>query len=195
MKVILNQDVPNLGELGDVKNVANGYARNYLFPKGFAVPHNDKMVALFDKRKAEIEQHKAEKRNASAGLKTRIEAEELTIGASAGENGKLYGAITGATIADELAKKGITIDRKRIEIPSKTLKNTGKYHLTVKLYEKDEATLTLVIVNTEPKKEPKPEAKPRHESKEVQEGEAAAPAEAGAAPAEAAVAENAPAGE
>ena len=163
MKVILNQDVPELGELGDIKNVAAGYARNFLFPKGFAVPHNDKSIALFAKRKAEIEKRKDEKRLASSGLKEKIEAEELTIAMPAGENGKLYGAVTGTTIADELAKKGISVDRKKLEIPNKAIKNTGKYKVGIKLYEKDEAILTVSIVNSEPKKEHKPEAKPRHE--------------------------------
>ncbi|HQO65687.1 MAG TPA: 50S ribosomal protein L9, partial [Spirochaetales bacterium] len=78
MKVILNQDVPNLGELGDVKDVAAGYARNFLLPRGLVYPFSPATVALFEKRRAEIEAHKAAKRASSSDLKTKLEAEELT---------------------------------------------------------------------------------------------------------------------
>ncbi|MDE7140120.1 MAG: 50S ribosomal protein L9, partial [Treponemataceae bacterium] len=74
MKVILNQDVKHLGEMGDVKNVANGYYRNYLFPHGFAVPYNDVTVAYFESRKEEIEARKEQKRKDAASLKDKLEA-------------------------------------------------------------------------------------------------------------------------
>jgi len=105
MKVILNQDVPSLGEIGDVKDVAPGYARNFLLPRDLAVVYNDRTVRLFEKRKAEIEAIKEQKRKASMSLKEKLEAEELSIVMPAGANGKLYGAVTNANIADELLKK------------------------------------------------------------------------------------------
>ena len=74
MKIILNQDVKHLGEMGDVKNVANGYYRNYLFPHGLAVPYNDVTVAYFESRKEEIEARKEQKRKDSASLKEKLEA-------------------------------------------------------------------------------------------------------------------------
>lgn len=161
MKVILNQDVPNLGELGDVKDVASGYARNFLFPRNLAMAHNAKTVGLFEKRKAEIEALKASKRAASAGLKEKIEATELTLVLPAGANGKLYGAVTGHNIADELAKKGIEIDRKKIEVPGRAIKSVGNYKILVKLYEKDEATLHVAIQGQPVKVEPKEESAPK----------------------------------
>jgi large subunit ribosomal protein L9 len=176
MKIILNQDVPNLGEFGDVKIVADGYARNFLFPKGMAVSYSAKSVAVFEKKRAEIESHKETKRKHALSIRERIEAEELAIAMPAGPNGKLYGAVTGTTIADELQKKGIAIDRKRIEIPNKAVKNTGKYHILIRLYEKEEATLTLVVANSEQKKESKAE-KPKKEKRETRATKADVPTE------------------
>lgn len=145
MKVILNSDVPNLGELGDVKDVATGYARNFLLPRGLAYPYNQATIALFEKRKAEIEAKRADKRSKSASLKNRIEAEELVLDMPAGANGKLFGAVSNATVADELLKKDISIDRKKIEVPGRVLKSVGNYKVLIKLYEKEEAVLQLQI--------------------------------------------------
>ncbi len=174
MKVILNQDVPNLGELGDVKEVAPGYARNYLFPRSFALPDTPKTEALFAKRASEIEALKAAKRQDSASLKQKVEAEEITITVPAGQNGKLYGAITSATIADELLKKGISVDRKKIEVPGKSLKSVGGYKINIHLYEKDEAVLSLKVVGQEVKAEEKPaddSPKPKRERRERRRSE------------------------
>ena len=145
MKVILNHDVPNLGELGDVKDVAAGYARNFLLPRGLVYPYSPATVAMFAKRKAEIEVRKAEKRASSQDLKTRLEAEEMTLDMPAGQNGKLFGAVSNATIADELLKAGISIDRKKIDVPGRVIKSVGNYKITIRLYEKEEATVKIVI--------------------------------------------------
>lgn len=161
MKVILNQDVVNLGELGDVRDVANGYARNFLFPRKLALAFNQKTVGFFEHRKVEIEDLKANKRSASAGLKEKIEAEEIVVDLPAGQNGKLYGAVTGHSIADELLKKGIEIDRKKIEVPGHSIKSVGNYKILIRLYEKDEATLRLAIHGHEVKSEVKAEEAPR----------------------------------
>lgn len=145
MKVILNKDVHPLGEEGDVKDVANGYARNYLFPRGLAMPCTDKAMKLFEARRAEIEARKAEKRKDAGALKARIEGLDLVIVMPAGANGKLYGAVTNQTLADELAKRDFKIERKRIEIPGNALKSVGKYKATVKLYESATAELVVTI--------------------------------------------------
>ena len=145
MRVILNQDVPNLGELGDVKDVAAGYARNFLFPRSLAFAHNVKSLALFEKRKAEIEAIKASKRSASSNLKEKIEADEIVLILPAGANGKLYGAVTGHNVADELLKKGIDIDRKRIEVPVRSIKSIGSYKIAIRLYDKGESTRRITI--------------------------------------------------
>jgi len=153
MKIILNQDVPNLGEIGDVKDVAAGYARNFLLPRDLAVVYNTKTVAVFAKKQAEIDAIKTSKRQASTSLREQLEAEELTINMPAGANGKLYGAVNNATIADELLKKGIQVDRKKIEVPTRAIKSTGNYKVLVHLYEKEEATIKVAVIGQEVKAE------------------------------------------
>lgn len=153
MKIILNQDVSNLGEIGDVKDVAPGYARNFLLPRDLAVVYNDKTIHMFEKRKAEIDAIKEEKRQASLSLKEKLEAEEISITMPAGANGKLYGAVTNANVADELLKKGIVVDRKKIEVPGRAIKSAGNYKILVHLYEKDEATVKVAVIGQETKAE------------------------------------------
>ena len=156
MKVILNKDLAPLGEEGDVKDVAKGYARNYLFPRGIALPYNDRTIKLFEGRREEIENRKVQKRSDAAGLKEKLESLELSITMPAGANGKLYGAVTSQTIADELAKHGYQIERKRIELATgANIKNVGKYKVTVKLYESAAAELTLTVIGQEIKTESK----------------------------------------
>lgn len=145
MKVILNNDVPNLGELGDVKEVAVGYARNFLLPRGLAFPYNQKVVAMFEKRKAEIEELRSKKRLESSDLKTRLEAEEISLVLPAGANGKLYGAVNNASVADEFLKRGLSVDRKKIELPGRVIKSVGNYKVSIRLYEKEEAVVKLII--------------------------------------------------
>ena len=151
MKVILNQDVKHLGEEGDVKVVANGYARNYLLPRNLALPYNEMTVAYFEGRKAEIEARKVEKRNAAASLKEKLEAFTVTLVMPAGPNGKLYGAVTNQTVADELHKNGFDIERKRIEIPGTAIKSVGKYHANVRLYEAATAEISVNVISQEEK--------------------------------------------
>jgi len=184
MKVILNHDVPNLGELGDVKDVAAGYARNFLLPRGLVYPYSPATVAMFAKRKAEIEVRKAEKRASSMDLKARLEAEELVLDMPAGQNGKLFGAVSNASIADELLKSGISIDRKKIDVPGRVIKSVGNYKVTIRLYEKEEATIKIVVKGhvEHPKNIP---AAPDHQRKrrhEEQPVAAAAETKAEAAP-------------
>jgi len=166
MKVILNVDVKHLGEEGDVKDVANGYARNYLFPRSLAVPCNDVTLAHFEGRRADIEARKEEKRKDAAGLKERLEGAKLTIAMSAGTNGKLYGAVTNHTIADELAKLGFEVERKRIEVPGLTLKSVGKYTVIVHLYESATAEVP-VVIEAQGAKEAKEAGKAEHSRKEA----------------------------
>jgi large subunit ribosomal protein L9 len=104
MKVILNKDVVPLGEEGDVKDVANGYARNYLFPRGFALPYTYKTVKLFEARRAEIEARKAEKRKDSAALKPITKPSRWSSPCLPERTASMYGAVTNQTIADELPK-------------------------------------------------------------------------------------------
>ncbi|GMO46834.1 MAG: 50S ribosomal protein L9 [Termitinemataceae bacterium] len=158
MKVILNKDLATLGEEGDIKDVARGYARNFLFPRGIALPYTERTIKLFEARKDEIEARKAQKHKDAASLQERLELLEISITMPAGANGKLYGAVTSHSVADELAKSGFQIERKRIEIPGNSIKNVGKYKLVVKLYGNTQATITLNVIaqpeKVEEKKEP-----------------------------------------
>ena len=145
MKVILYTDVKHLGEMGDVKNVANGYARNYLFPRMYAVPYNDESVKYFESRKEEIAARKEQKRKDSASLKEKLEGVIVELVMPAGANGKLYGAVTAQTVADYLNKNGFEIERKRIEIPGSTIKSTGNYHCVIHLYEAQTAEVKISV--------------------------------------------------
>jgi len=146
MKVILNKDLSTLGEEGDVRDVARGYARNYLFPRGIAVPYTPKTVKIFETRKEEIEARKVQKRHDALGLKEKLESLELSVTMPAGANGRLYGAVTTQTVADELAKLDYQIERKRIELSVASIKAAGKYKVTVKLYENSSAELPLTVI-------------------------------------------------
>lgn len=145
MKVILNDDVKHLGEMGDVKNVANGYARNYLFPRGLAVPCTPEAEAYFETKKEEIEARKEQKRKDSASLKDKLEGLEVVLTMPAGSNGKLYGAVTNLTVAEYYAANGFEIERKKIEIPGLTIKNTGNYNAKVHLYESTVAEVKITV--------------------------------------------------
>lgn len=151
MKVILNADVKHLGEEGDVKVVANGYARNYLFPRNLALPFNDLTVAYFESRKAEIEAKKEAKRKDAASLKEKLTSASIVIPMPAGANGKLYGAVTSHTIADALKNAGFEIERKKIDVPGLTIKSVGKYVVTVRLYESAVAEVTVDVVSQDGK--------------------------------------------
>ena len=145
MKVILYTDVKHLGEMGDLKNVANGYARNFLFPHMYAVPYNEQTVQYFEARKEEIEARKEQKRKDAASLKDRLEALTVDLSVPAGSNGKLYGAVTAQTVSDYLAKNGFEVERKRIEIPGVTIKSVGNYHCTIHLYEAATAEVKIAV--------------------------------------------------
>ena len=191
MKVILNKDLAPLGEEGDVKDVARGYARNYLFPRGIALPYTEGTIKFFESRREEIEARKARKRSDAAGLKEKLESLNLEITMPAGANGKLYGAVTSQTVMDELAKQGYQIERKRIELAGSNIKNTGKYKVVVKLYESAAAELTVNVLGQEVKTESKAASSPRQgkrrrdaEAQEPQAEEAAPQAAETPAPAE-----------
>lgn len=169
MKVILNKDHSPLGEEGDVKDVAKGYARNFLFPRGIAIPYNERNIKLFEARKEEIEARKQAKRLDARGTKEKLEALEIVITMPAGANGKLYGAVTSQTVADELTKHGFSIERKRIELAGTTFKSVGKYKVQIKLYESASAEITISVlgqaIKTETKAAP---PKPRRHRAETE---------------------------
>lgn len=163
MKVILNCDVPNLGEEGDVCEVARGYARNYLIPRNMVLMHNRQNIALIEGRRVAIEQRKAEKRTQASSMKEQIEAAELVVTMAAGERGKLFGSVTTANIVEELEKRGISVERRKIDIPEGTIKSVGTHTVRIRLYGDEEAELT-VRVETETVEEAVKSAAPAAEA-------------------------------
>jgi large subunit ribosomal protein L9 len=147
MKIILNQDVHNLGEEGDVVVVKDGYARNFLLPKGHAVLFNKANQAIFASRAAAIEKRKEEKRKAAASLKDRIDEMTITLAVSAGDSGKLFGSVTSSMVQEALAKEGIEVERKRIEVSSHMIKMVGSYSVKIRLYEGESAQLKIEVVS------------------------------------------------
>lgn len=146
MKVILKQDLPNLGEEGEICEVKDGYARNFLIPRDLVMFYNKQNLAILEGKKKAIEQHKEEKRKRAMGLKERLESEAMELKMPAGENGKLFGAVTSAVISEELARNDINVERKRIDIPDNTLKTVGNYTVTIHLYEGNQAELKVSVV-------------------------------------------------
>ncbi|MHC1693441.1 MAG: 50S ribosomal protein L9 [Sphaerochaetaceae bacterium] len=147
MKIILNQDVQNLGEEGDVVEVKNGYARNFLLPNGYAVLFNKTNQSIFTSRAAAIEKRKTEKRQAAASLKEKLDATTITLIVSAGDSGKLFGSVTNVMVQEALAKQGLDIDRKRIEVATHAIKNVGTYTVRIRLYENENAQVKVVVLS------------------------------------------------
>ena len=174
MKVILNVDVKYLGEEGDIKNVARGYARNYLFPRGLAVLCTPEAMKDFESRQEEINARKQAKRTDAASVKARLEELEVKIILPAGPTGKLYGAVTSQTLFEELSKAGFDIERKRIEIPGNSIKSVGTHTASVKLYENTVATLKFtveaLIEEVKEEKKPRRSNRRRYEDNQEQEG-------------------------
>jgi large subunit ribosomal protein L9 len=155
VKIIMNQDVLNLGEEGDIRDVAPGYARNFLFPRKLAVPYTSHFLTILKQKKRKIEKRKEEKRIQAQGMKDQIQKESIVFTLQAGENGKLFGSITNGHLADELQKRGYTIERRKIEIPEHHLKMVGDYTVKIKLYGDEEAVLNVSIKALEPSPEEK----------------------------------------
>jgi large subunit ribosomal protein L9 len=177
MKVILSKDLSTLGEEGDVRDVARGYARNYLFPRGIAVPYSPKNVKIFEARTDEIEARKNQKRQDASGIKERLESLDLSITMPAGANGKLYGSVTSQTLVDELMKLGFQIERKRIELPGNSIKNAGKYKAVVRLYENSSANVQITIIGQAAKTETPQPQQARGQRRRREQDQPGAPAE------------------
>ncbi len=145
MKIILNQDVVNLGEEGDVVIVKDGYARNYLLPIKAAVLFNKTNMSLFATRERAIQKRKNEKRTLASDLKSKLDETIITLVLSAGESGKLFGSVTSSMIQEELSKLGFEVERKRIEVSSHTIKMVGNYTVRIRLYEEESAEISVVV--------------------------------------------------
>ncbi len=145
MKIILKQDVPNVGQAGDVEEVADGYARNYLIPQGMAVKATAGALKDFEHRKkVQAGKHERMKRRAEA-LARRLTAQTLTFEVKTGETGQLYGSITNADIAEALEEAvGEEIDRRNIPLPE-PIRTVGEHFVPVQLMEDVEPQVKVVI--------------------------------------------------
>ncbi|MFQ5509185.1 MAG: 50S ribosomal protein L9 [Leptospirillia bacterium] len=130
MRVILKDDVDSLGHIGDVKDVAAGYARNYLIPNGLVIPATDRNVAQIEHERRLLEAKIAERIGEAKSKAAELEGVSVTISVKVGEDGKLFGSVTNKDIAEALAAKGIALDRKTIRLDGH-IKSVGD--LTVKV--------------------------------------------------------------
>ena len=133
MEIILRQAVENLGHPGDVVTVKNGYARNFLLPRGFAyeaTPGNLKRIAA---ERGRLEAAENERRDSASELAKRLEEVQLTFSARVGEEGKLFGSVTSADIAEQLAAQGFTIERRLIDL-HEPIKALGVYRVPIRLH-------------------------------------------------------------
>lgn len=145
MKVIFLQDVKGSGKKGEIKNVADGYARNMLLPKGYAVEATPANMNKLEGEKASA-QHKIDMDIQSAKeAAALIKGKKVDIAAKAGSNGKLFGSVTAANISEAIEKQlGIKVDKKKITL-SADIKNFGSYTAVVKLYNSISETIDLEV--------------------------------------------------
>jgi large subunit ribosomal protein L9 len=144
VQVILSEEVNNLGRPGDVVKVRAGYARNYLLPRKLAVEANPKNLREFEHAKSVALLKREALKQKAAGLKERIEALTLAIGARAGEEGKLFGSVTNIDIERALRDQGVEVDRRRITL-AEPIKQLGDFTVTVKLESEVEARLKVNV--------------------------------------------------
>lgn len=134
MNVILLEKVQNLGGLGDQVAVKAGYARNFLIPQGKAKPATKDNVAEFEARRAELEKQAAELLALAQAVYEKMNGMVVTVEASAGEEGKLFGSIGTQDIADALKVSGFDIERRYVRMPEGPLRNTGTFEIDVQLH-------------------------------------------------------------
>jgi len=146
MQVILLEDVKKLGEKGKVVNVAEGYARNYLIPKGLAVEASKGRIKDLEKQKAIQAEKKKQIEEKARALGNRLDGLKLTIQTRVGDAGKLFGAIGNKDIADALKEKhGLNVDKKKIVVKS-PIKALGEYPITIKLHPAVQVEINLEVV-------------------------------------------------
>ena len=131
MKIILREDVEKLGKAGDVVKVADGFGRNYLIPRQLAVPANVRNLKALEHDRRVIEARAKKSRKSAESLATMLASVSLTIPAKAGEEGKLFGAITSRDIADAMEKAGVPVDRKNVLLHD-PIKQLGDYKVKIK---------------------------------------------------------------
>jgi large subunit ribosomal protein L9 len=186
MELILKQDVDSLGLRGEVVNVARGYARNFLLPRGLAEVATPALVRELEKRDEQRARHEAKTGDEAKAIVTRLEGLELRFDVTAGPTGALFGSVTATNVADRLwAEAKIRVDRRKLSMD--TIKRIGRYTVPVEVFADVTAELKLVVA---PEGEELP---PQAELDQLEAAETAAAEEAAAAAAEADLYEDAPA--
>ena len=132
MKVILREDVENLGKAGEVVKVADGYGRNYLIPRQLALPADVRNIKTLEHDRLVIETRAKKARKAAEDLSSSISGMSLSISARAGDEGKLFGAVTSRDIAEALDAKGIKVDRKAVQL-EEPIKQLGDYKVKIRI--------------------------------------------------------------
>jgi large subunit ribosomal protein L9 len=188
MEVVLRQDVDKLGLRGEVVNVARGYARNYLFPRGLAELATPALVKELEKRDAQRARHEAKSVEEARAIATRLEAAELRFDVNAGPGGTLFGSVTATNVADRLWEDlKVRVDRRKLAMD--TLKRVGRYTVPVELFTDVSAELRLVVAppgEEPPAEEPEPPVEEQAPAAAEAVEETPAPVEADVAPAAAA---------
>jgi large subunit ribosomal protein L9 len=145
MKIILRQDYDGLGNLGELVEVKNGFARNYLLPKKIALQATPQNMKIFEHEKKRVEMQQAKEKQAAEELAGKLNNVSLTAAVSVGEEDKVFGAVTSQNVAELLSEKGFEIDRRKIQL-DEPLKALGVYEVPVKLHPQVEAILKVWVV-------------------------------------------------
>ena len=149
MEVILLEKVENLGNLGDKVVVKPGYGRNFLLPSGKAAPATKENVEKFEARRAELEKIAAEALAKAEQRRDAIEKLSVTITSKAGDEGKLFGSIGPADIADAVTSAGVEIEKKEVRLPEGPIRLAGDYEITLHLHADVDAVVKLTIIGEE----------------------------------------------
>ncbi|MFU8784293.1 50S ribosomal protein L9 [Aliidiomarina sp.] len=146
MNIILLDKVANLGSLGDQVNVKSGFARNYLFPQGKAVPANKANVEMFEQRRAELEAKLAADLKAAQERAEKINAlNAIVITSKAGDEGKLFGSIGTRDIADAVTAAGVEVEKSEILMPHGTIREVGEFEIELQVHADVLAAITLQV--------------------------------------------------
>ncbi len=146
MQVILMEKMANLGQLGDVVKVKNGYARNFLIPQGKAKRATESNVAEFAVRRVELESAEQAKLADAQARADKFNGLTVQIAQKAGVDGKLFGSVTNADIAAALGQLGFTVEKSQVRMPSGHLKQVGDYPITIGLHADVMATVTVSVL-------------------------------------------------
>jgi large subunit ribosomal protein L9 len=144
MKLILKEDVENLGEIGAIVDVAKGYGRNYLIPRNLAVEANPRNIKEFEHQKKNILAKVKKLRATAEDIAEKISAITVSLEAQAGEEDKLFGSVTSKDIAEAISQKGVEVDKRKIVL-DEPIKRLGEYEVTVKVQQDVTATVKVEV--------------------------------------------------